>query len=164
MNNEEEIIMFLANKNDSTAKFLATVPAFKPVFELLNRDDLDNFPLGRFDLTDQIFGVAQEFDSLPDAKGRWESHQKNIDIQFVVSGTELIKAAHLDQLTVAEDALQKNDALYYDDFKGNYSRIILRPGDFGIFLPEDAHKPCLQVEDSVKVKKIVVKVPYSLVF
>ncbi|AVK61466.1 hypothetical protein C5Z25_06655 [Lactobacillus sp. CBA3605] len=156
--------MFLTNKNDSTAKFLATIPAFKPVFDLLNRDDLDNFPLGRFDLTNQIFGVAQEFDSLPDDNGRWESHQKNIDIQFVVSGTELIKSTHLDQLIVAEDALKKNDALYYGDFKGNYSRIILRPGDFAIFLPEDAHKPCLQVADSVKVKKIVVKVPYSLVF
>ncbi|WP_125565318.1 YhcH/YjgK/YiaL family protein [Companilactobacillus insicii] len=156
--------MFISNKSDSTAKFLNNIPALKPVFDFLSNTDLENIELGKHDISDDIFANVQEYDTKEEKIGRWESHKKYIDFQYIISGQEIIKTTNSSKLTLKDNELDKKDALYYEKYQGTTSLIELHQDDFGVFLPEDAHEACLNLDTVSHVKKAVIKIPYSLLF
>jgi YhcH/YjgK/YiaL family protein len=88
---------------------------------------------------------------------RYEAHQKYIDIQYVVSGKELIGVAPM---------LQKKDVLEPYDASKDVEFLTFTNGEnrqaksdrFFIFFPEDAHRPGLKDGENSPVRKIVVKV------
>ena len=43
-------------------------------------------------------------------------------------------------------------------FSGETTPLILEPGMFAFFFPQDIHRPCMQLDGPEKVKKVVVKV------
>ena len=83
-----------------------------------------------------------------------ESHFKHIDVQYIISGSELIGlATKTTQKPVKED--KENDYALYDD---EFTFTVFEQGMFGIFFPDDLHLPCIQVNEPEKVKKVVVKI------
>ena len=53
---------------------------------------------------------------------------------------------------------EEKDVAFYKNIE-NASKLVLKDGDFAIFFPEDAHKPCCALNNEPsKVKKVVVKV------
>ncbi|WP_125591276.1 YhcH/YjgK/YiaL family protein [Companilactobacillus jidongensis] len=156
--------MFISNKSDSTAKFLSNLSALKPVFNFLKNTDLSALELGKHDISDGIFANVQEYDTKEEKLGRWESHKKYIDFQYVISGQERIKTTSSSKLTLKDDELDKKDALYYEKYQGSTSLIELHQDDFGVFLPEDAHEACLNLDTVSHVKKAVIKIPFALLF
>jgi len=63
----------------------------------------------------------------------------------------------LETLEIQENKLLEKDAVFYKNVS-NYTKLTLNSGDYAIFFPEDACKPCCEVLKPSKVKKIVVKV------
>lgn len=86
----------------------------------------------------------------------YEAHRSYIDIQYLVSGEELIRVADVGTLeeTTAYDS--ERDVAFYGLAPGTDLR--LRPGDFAILYPHDAHLPKLAAGSPAPVQKIVVKV------
>ena len=105
---------------------------------------------------DKVTAQIQSYTTVPEAEGKYESHKKYIDIQYVHSGTELMMWTPLHRLTAATDYDEVNDLLFYKDAPGN--SLVVEPGQFTIFFPEDGHKPKCAYQTPEQIGKIVMKV------
>lgn len=131
-------------------------PRIDTALEFLLNNDLSQSEPGRYNIDgDNIYYSVQEYISKQPEAAKWESHKQYIDIQCVLSGTEQMGYAHIDDLEVIEDVLTTKDCLFYT---GEGSMILATAGTFAIFFPEDGHRPGVMVEKSELIKKIVVKV------
>lgn len=89
---------------------------------------------------------------------KFENHHKNIDIHFVVEGSELIGINRFDNLKPTMKYDEEND---YQLFEGEVNEtIILNSGDFLLLFPGEVHVTGGKVIESNKVKKIVYKIPF----
>ena len=63
---------------------------------------------------------------------------------------------------VLKDCLEEKDTLYYKENPGSGEVMLpLVPGSYGIFFPEDVHRPFCQVDGPEDIKKIVIKIRMS---
>lgn len=114
---------------------------------------------GRYELDgDKVFALVQRYQTKPLAEGKWESHRKHIDVQFVVSGVERIGWTPISRLTLTEPYDETKDIAFY---KGNGDFVTVPEGSFVILFPEDAHMPGIAVDEPSPVTKVVVKVRVS---
>lgn len=106
---------------------------------------------------DRLFGLVQAYRTTPAAERKLEHHRKYADIQYMISGEEVIEFAPLAGLRIetAYDAA-KDYGLVGDP--SVRSSLVLLPGHFGIFFPDDAHKPGCTSREAMGVRKVVVKV------
>lgn len=130
----------------------------KKAFEFLKSADVDKLLDGRYEIDgENVFALVQSYRTKAENEVGWEAHKKYIDIQFIAKGTEAIGWKPADELTVREGYSEKNDIAFYEN-PPCWSRLVLTEGQFAVFFPSDAHKPCLAVQSPCEVKKIVVKV------
>lgn len=89
------------------------------------------------------------------ADGILEAHYKELDIHFVASGTEKIALGEVSSLTVTKED-PDNDVCFLE---GEVNTVVtLKPGDFVIAYPEDAHMGCLAVNDEpMHIVKMIAK-------
>ena len=128
-------------------------------FAFLKNVDLANATVGRIELGGEMFAMVQEYFPRNRDSALLEVHQKYIDIQYLVSGIELIDLAPFEKMTVTEPYDSDNDIAF--GVVAEYSELPASPESFFIFFPTDAHRPSLKtsVSDSVSIRKVVVKVP-----
>lgn len=130
-------------------------PRIKKGLEFLIDNDLNSLEPGKYDIEDDnIFVMIQEYETINVEHGRFESHKKYTDIQFMILGEERMGYANVEGLKVAEQHLEKD--LMFLNGKGDL--LLVNQGFFTIFSPEDAHMPTLSVKEPQYVKKAVVKV------
>ena len=92
-----------------------------------------------------------------------ETHRKYVDIQVLISGSEIFEVFQKQELTVSEPYNSEKDAEFYQVPAKPRAQITMNPGQFIVFFPEDAHMPCLMTGNSPQpVKKVVVKVAVEL--
>ncbi|AXS16840.1 TPA: YhcH/YjgK/YiaL family protein [Klebsiella pneumoniae] len=90
-----------------------------------------------------------------------ETHKDFIDVQFVISGNELAEFGCLGD-TKPHVEKPEDDNYFYDRSGLELNEVKLTDGDFVIFFPWDIHSPLCHKSVSSKVRKIVAKVPVSL--
>jgi len=113
---------------------------------------------GRHDIDgDRVFALVQSYTTAAASERKLEHHRKYLDIQFLMAGEELIEHAPLEGLPVDKPYEEDRDYGLVKDPEV-CSSLILRSGHFGIFFPEDAHKPGCSVRNATAVRKVVVKV------
>ena len=125
--------------------------------EIIEALDWDTVECGKYIVDEDIFYMVQEYETKYPEQGRYEAHQKYVDIQYIIKGVERMEFADTPKLKVVEKYNPEKDVVFFADPK-NADGFIVEAGDYRIFYPEDAHKPGLCVGDPAKVKKIVVKV------
>jgi len=121
----------------------------------LNSYDLDVFE--KIDLDVNNFALEQTYLSKDREQCFFESHRKYIDVQFILEGEEIIEVDNINNLNINFEYDKNMDLIKYDD-SSFASAIKLKKGDVAIFLPDDAHLPCIKVDAYTKVIKTVVKV------
>ena len=124
-------------------------------FEWLKTNDLKNISDGRYDINDDLYVNVQTYDTKEDAK--YESHRKYIDIQYMITGKEYVGVVDLNKCKTCEEYDLDKDIEFYTCSEENPYQI-LNEGDFLLFYPHDAHKPSINPDAKIKVKKAVVKV------
>jgi YhcH/YjgK/YiaL family protein len=127
-------------------------------FSFLKNSDLATLELKRYDLDgDDLFATASVYNTRNPEDAKFEAHRKYIDLQYVVSGSELIGIAPL----VSRDSiLQQYDATKDIELLSVKQGMTVRatPDRFFIFFPEDAHMPGLKEGTNAPVRKVVVKI------
>ena len=57
------------------------------------------------------------------------------------------------------DCLDEKDTIYYKENPNSEEKMLLMtPGTYAVFFPEDVHRPFCQVDEPARVKKIVIKI------
>jgi biofilm protein TabA len=118
---------------------------------------------GKYEIDGSLmFVLIQDMFTQPDEELRYESHATYVDIQYLISGEERIGLVKLTpELQVAENAIEERDVVFYK-YDQLETSIVLKPGQFAVFYPSDVHRPCCALEQSEKIKKIVVKIHKKL--
>jgi len=108
---------------------------------------------------DTLFVILQCYRPRPRTEGRFEAHEHYTDLQYLVEGTEWIEVCHLPaQANLPPFDVRGN--VFFPLDAAAHSRVRLAAGDVAVLFPNDAHAPCLRVEDALDrlVRKIVIKV------
>jgi biofilm protein TabA len=131
---------------------------FQTGFEFLEKTDLATMPLGRHDLEgDAVYALVQKASSRTPAEGKFEAHRKYIDIQFLVSGEEIIQVAPLESLQIMTPYEDTKDIAFYSH-PNKFDRIVMHPGCFAVLFPEDGHMPLCHSGGPHELFKVVIKV------
>ena len=146
--------MIVSNLNDCS-RYLGLHPLFEKAFEVVKTTDWSQMPLERVELLgEQLFVNNSYVQGVEKEEQILEVHQKYIDIHILLEGQETIgwlPTAELKQVHTPYDS-EKDYALYTDQPATYFS---LRPGDFCIVYPEDAHAPII---GQGFIRKLIVKV------
>jgi len=114
----------------------------------------------RIELAGGAYAMEQVYLTKTRPEGFFESHRNYIDVQVIVEGEELMEVEEISRLVVSEAFNEKRDLVKYGD-TALASRLNFRPGDVGVYFPEDGHMPGLQLAGAVLLRKTVVKVPVT---
>lgn len=119
----------------------------------LKENDLSKLKCGRYYIdAENIYANVDEYETKQEAK--YEAHRKYIDIQYMIDGEEFIGVTDIKNCKTCIEYDEERDLEFFDaedEFQ------TLKTGEFFIFYPQDAHKPCIRKEKQ-NCKKVVVKV------
>lgn len=107
---------------------------------------------------DNVYAMVQEYMTEPVDTRKFETHNKYIDIQYIVSGEEFFSISPRDNLFEDSPYNPDKDISFYINPTGPCTEILLRSGDYVIVHTNEAHRPKCMVGSPGKVKKIVLKV------
>ena len=131
---------------------------FKKAFDFLKNTDLKNIEDGSYEIQGQeIYANIQSLNTKSPEEKKWEVHRKYIDIQYVISGEEKMGYGVLEdfnQITQAYDEQKDVEFLNGDTF--NFVNV--QEGDFVVFFDNDVHAPMLAINESMLIKKVIVKI------
>ena len=147
---------------------VSMTPALKKAIEFLRRPDIHNMADGRVDIDGQdVFALVHRYETVklvPESFNqgtdalKFEYHKKYIDIQYIVSGKEVIGWVPAEQMTITEAYDLEKDICFGIAPKKEIPIVHLQAGQLAVFYPEDGHAPKLAAGLPSAVFKIVVKV------
>jgi YhcH/YjgK/YiaL family protein len=124
--------------------------------ELLTAVDFASKADGKHEVDgDNLFYMVQRYQTKPIAEGKHEAHKKYIDVQLVVSGSEVIGVESFADQKV--ETPYTEDAGFYFPSK-NMTKLRISAGQFCVLYPHDLHMPCRTDSISQDVVKVVIKV------
>lgn len=134
---------------------------WQALFDYLAKTDLLSIPKGKHKIpgSDLVVSVEDSRNE-PLEKRRSESHNKHIDFQYVVKGTE--RFGIIDHYTSPPNCKYRPDVIHYDYAPQKARFYDSNPGEFFIFFPRDWHiaKVATDGEDQT-IRVIVIKVDYK---
>ncbi len=141
---------------DNTTAYESLGARFAKAFDYLRSGRPVTDPVGQYFLDgDDVFVNVEEYISKPIERGRYEAHREYADVQYVASGCERMGYAPLDEVQMIEEYNPARDIAFY---KGEGKMLRVPAGTFAVFMPQDAHMPCIADKSPASVRKVVVKV------
>jgi YhcH/YjgK/YiaL family protein len=147
------IIDTLANAE----KYFCVHPLFAKAFEYMRSQNLASIEVGTYVIQeDQLKAIVSDKrgKTKEESTEKFECHDKHIDIQLCLKGTEKIGWKPRQSCFQPKDGYNaEKDVTFYRDKPDMYFQ--LTDGQFAIFFKEDVHAPMIGEGD---IKKIVIKV------
>jgi YhcH/YjgK/YiaL family protein len=140
---------------ENADRYLALGRWFKEGFSFLMRSDLKELSPGRHDIYyDRVYAIVENTIGRKRENAQLEAHEKHIDIQLVVSGTDTMgwKLKSTCQ-KVSRKYDPGDDLQFFADEPDVW--LPVSAGTFVIFHPEDAHMPLISPD---KLQKVVIKI------
>lgn len=132
---------------------------FQKAFEFLKETNLKDMENGRYEIDgDEIYVALQDYNTKPESEGKFEAHKDYIDIQFIVSGTEKLGYGNIEHYSPITEYDKEKDIVFLNNLESQNHFVFAKENDFVVFTPQDAHMPCILINDSAYVKKAVVKI------
>ena len=157
--------MFIGNIDASGSTTHGAYPeAIQRALEYLCANDFKNMEDGTYPIEgEKMFAKVQRYETRLLESCRPETHQKYVDIQYVVEGEEYLGWCPFSpDLRLAAPYDDKLDVAFYEELIPE-SNLVLLPGSFAVLYPEDVHRPCGAVDNEPSpVTKVVVKVSVDL--
>ena len=117
-----------------------------------------SLPDGRYEFDgDELFVTISSYETKNAGDLKFEGHREYIDVQLILEGREFMDVAREKEAVLDTPYAQDGDCGFFKA-PGNYSSILLEPGNFTVLFPGDLHRPGRMVDGSEKVRKMVVKV------
>jgi biofilm protein TabA len=144
---------------DSLPNCGAYIPVSEGVaaaLEFLRSHKDETLAPGRYEISgDDVYALVMSYETKPEESGKYEAHQRYVDVQYVVKGEERMGYAEVSSLNATgEYSIEKDFVLL--DGPGDF--LTIKAGMFAVFFPQDAHMPGIMVGSPQSVTKIVVKI------
>ncbi|MGI4804892.1 MAG: YhcH/YjgK/YiaL family protein [Janthinobacterium lividum] len=144
------------DKQEFARQYTANKAYWDKAFTYFRDTDLEKVPVGKQVLDSGHVSVSiTENPTKPFDQTNWESHQKNIDVQYVSVGAEKMGEVKVGDAKVTEQYNPAKDVAHYEA-EGKFYEA--QPGTIFIFFPNDVHRVNVKVDGIDKDKKIVIKI------
>ena len=140
----------------NASKYFSVHPLFAKAFEYIEQTDLANAPDGKLDIAEGLKAIfSDKAGTTAEASvGKFECHNKNIDIQLCINGVETIGWKPREKCMTENGGYNpEKDVQLYNEQPDMYFQ--LTNGQFAVFFPEDVHAPMIGAGE---IKKLVIKV------
>ena len=141
----------------NASKYFGTHPLFARAFEYIQHTDLDTIEIGKYEIDgDNLRAIYSNKTGMTAEASisKFECHNKHIDIQLCINGTEQIGWKPREKCKTANGEYNaEKDVQLYSDAPDMYFQ--LTNGQFAVFFPEDVHAPMI---GDAEIKKLVIKV------
>lgn len=118
--------------------------------------DLECAPRGRNEVDgDELYFNKLIYTTEPARKRMWEAHVDYIDVHYSLSGCEEVDLASLVHMKTGD---YDKDADFLRVVGNPDATCIMRPGDFLVCMPNDAHRPGVIHQRPCEIRKVVFKV------
>ena len=145
------------NVNEFSRQYLLNPGRWDRAFLFLREADLTGLEKGRYELEgSDLFVSADEYVTKDESDTRLEAHRKYADIQYIISGDEVMGIVPLGKTSETVPYNAEKDIVFLESDKEKL--LHATPGRYFIFFPDDAHKPGIKVVSQAPVKKVVIKV------
>ncbi len=136
-------------------QYAAIHPGFAAAFQYLRTANLNELSAGRHEIDgDRMYVVINRLPGRGHDGAKFEVHRRYIDIQFGISGTDEMAWRSLPNCTHPTGSFEEaKDVGFFEDAAETW--LVVPPGSFAIFFPQDVHAPLGGQGDLVKA---VVKV------
>ena len=125
----------------------------------IKNTDFSKLTDGKYPLEDGVILNLSSYQTKNLEEKKAEAHKKYIDIQYVISGTELIGLGFDNQENeLLEEYNVEKDCTFYKKI-ANEHFLVMDKGIFAIFFPADIHRPGCVFNEKSDVRKIVIKMP-----
>jgi len=104
---------------------------------------------------DLVYCTQFTYETIPQEESFFEAHRRYLDIHIMVEGEERVDMNRPEDLNLT-DAQEGNDFYAYQG--ESWHSTVLKPGEFLVVFPGDAHRIKVQVDGPKTVSKAVFKV------
>jgi biofilm protein TabA len=125
----------------------------------LRQPGIHNLEEGKIEIDgNKVFAIVQRYETMKMGTPKFECHRKYLDVQFIVSGEEVIGWAPAEKMAITEPYDADKDVCFGRVAEGKWTPLRLHAGEVTVFWPEDSHMPKVAAGTPAMVMKIVVKV------
>ena len=104
---------------------------------------------------DLVYCTRFTYETIPQEESFFEAHRRYLDIHIMVEGEERVDVNRPEELTLTQ-VQEENDFYAYQG--ESWHSTVLKPGEFLVVFPGDAHRIKVQVDGPKTVSKAVFKV------
>jgi len=137
-------------------RYYSLLPGIQDVFSYVENHLKNPAADGRYDVSDNVYVMVKRYETEPAQNLRYETHQKWVDVQVMIKGTEYMGWKNVDPAQWNDPYDEETDASFHPSMTGDDLKV--DAGMFVIFFPEDAHKPGCCADAPQAVEKLVFKV------
>lgn len=139
--------------------------ALQKILNLIKNCNFKELKNGKYELYgNKIFLVINDYETKKPENKKAEQHKTYVDVQYIISGKELIGVGYQNQNNeIVDNYNHEKDRTSYGKVEGEIY-VSLREGMYVILFPSDIHRPELDFEGRQKVRKAVIKVDKEILF
>lgn len=108
-------------------------------------------------LDENCFVLGQAYITKNKEDCLYESHKTYIDIQYMFEGDEIMEVENVNNLTITTEYNPDLDYAKHAQSK-DASVLKIKENELAIFYPNDAHMPCIKIDENKKIIKAVFKI------
>lgn len=147
----------VADKIDNCELYYGLHPSMEKAFAFIRRYCEEPVKPGRYELEGEaLYAMVVAYRPEPRETLRYESHDRYIDIQCVMEGSEYQGYIPREEAEVSV-AYEEEKDIRFHAYDEKDSRLRLTKGMFAIYFPQDAHLPSMWDGCTEECIRIVVK-------
>ena len=107
---------------------------------------------------ERLFLLHAAYETEPVEQGLMEAHRKYADVMLMLEGEEAIYVKPTPELAEITKEYDPDCDALLAKVDADAARIVLNPGRFVVFFPEDGHCPACALKEPRRVRKVIAKV------
>lgn len=143
---------------EDIAQYAAIHPEIKTVVEAAQNYSGTRFSPGRVELDgERVYMNLSSYQTHSSEGALAEAHRAYVDVMVMLEGTETVYVQHTSQMKIVHPYDPQIEAAL-GKLSETPTAVVLKPGDFLILFPQDAHMPACHAAEESAVKKAIGKI------